>query len=124
MKGVLATAKKPTWGAGLWYGCPDAALCSPDAGCQILQPAWHHQLCCSHPGAACRAFNGAGADLHDKLDGAWRVAQLADVGYVSLLDGVQGSQGIVQDGHRNSQLSLALVLDLACDISLQAQQLR
>ena len=66
----------------------------------------------------------AGIHLHDKLDGAWRVAELADVGNVSLLDGVQGGQGIIQDGHRNSQLTLALILDLACHICLQAQQLR
>ena len=58
------------------------------------------------------------ADLHDKLDSAGWVTQLADVSDVSLLDGVQCSQGILQDGQRHCQLTLALLLDGTRHISL------
>jgi len=61
-------------------------------------------------------------NLHDKLDGAGWVAQLADVGDVSLLDGIQGSQGIFQDRHCHCQLPFTLLLDGSCQVSLHTQQ--
>ena len=48
-----------------------------------------------HKGTMLHTQARQSADLHNKLDGARRVAQLADVGDVSLLDGVQGGQSIL-----------------------------
>ena len=59
-------------------------------------------------------------DLHDKFDGARGVAKFAYVDYIGLFDGVQSGQGVFKDGHGHCQLSLTLLLDLTCHISLYA----